>query len=211
MCQYRTITYSCGHTVHSSVRNSQQCGGIPCSYTGTPIAHTTTYHWCPPCNRGESATQGHRRANLRCRRSAQIEPSDIAAAIARENARVRRARNISVPEPASIVIPPPSVSRRGHIYCTNASHRIPARVYGETTRREAYGIPRIIEAGSKMVRGHTTHGTHSILSSWGCGIIVFLFCALLFCFLLLYTFSFFAYFLERLVLAHPVWRRSAGK
>lgn len=200
MCQYRAITYSCGHTLHSRVRNSQRCGNITCSYTGVPITQTTTYHWCPPCNRGEGAIQGHGQTNLRRRRNAHIEPSDIAAAIARENARVRRARNISVPEPTSIVVPPPSVRFRGCIYHAIASHthQTPARAFTptEAAKRVAYGIPGIIKAGEQMV-DHTTRSSF-LLDGWRRGMIVFLFYALLFCFLLLCTFSYFLYFLGHL-------------
>lgn len=142
MCQYRAITYSCGHTVHSRVRSSQECGTIPCSSSTT--VQTTTYHWCSPCNRGE----GFRRTNLRPRRSAQIVPSDIAAAVARENARTRRARNISVPEP---VIP---------LFVGRA-----VRAPFSDARREIPGV------GKQLVGA-----TRSFLGD--CGRIIVLFCAL---------------------------------
>lgn len=171
MCQYRIITFSCGHTIHSKVRNSQ-CSDIPCS-TSTPIMQITTYFSCPPCNGGEGTVQGH---NLPRRRNAQINPSDVAAAIARENARVRRARNISVPEPASAVIPPPSAS-----YTYRYSSR--AFANAEAAQRVAYGIPGNIGVGKQAV-DHTIRNTHSLSGGWRRGIVVFLFNASLFCFLL---------------------------
>lgn len=185
MCQYRIITFSCGHTIHSRVRNSQQCGDVPCSSTSAPIAQITTYYWCSPCNRGEGAVQGHKRTNLRRRRNAQIDPSDIAAAIARQNARVRRARNISVPELTSTVIPPPFASYAHRYSSANA----------EAARRVAYGIPGNIEVDKQAV-DHTIRSTRSLSGGWRRGIVVFLFYVLLFCFLLVYTFLFFAYFRE---------------
>lgn len=205
MCRYRITTYNCGHTVHSRVRSSQQCGDIPCSATNTQVVRTTTYHWCPPCNRGESPIQRFRGTNFRPRRNAPIVPSDVAAAVARENARTRRARNISVPEPASTVIPPPFVSQH-HRMNTIHTHQTPARAPSNAWR-EAYRILGIMQAGKQVVGA--VHSARSFLG--GRGIIIFLSCALLFCFLLLYTFSFFVYLLQQLVLAHLVWRLSAEK
>lgn len=131
--------------------------------------------------------QGFRRTNLRRRRSAQIVPSDIVAAVARENARTRRARNISVPEPASAVIPP-VVSQCGHSYIHRGSA---IRAPFSDARREAYRIP---EVGKQLV-GATAYSARSFLGD--CGRIVVLFCAL-FCSFLFYIGSFFVYWLEQL-------------
>lgn len=176
MCQYRIITFSCGHTFHSKVRNSQQCNDIPCS-TSTPIMQITTYFPCSTCNGGEGTAQGH---NLPRRRNARINPSNVAAAIARENARVRRARNISVPEPVSAVIPPPSASY---------THRYSSRALAnaEAAQRVAYRIPGNIGVG-KQAADHIIRSTHSLAGGWRRGIAIFLFYASLFCFLLVCTF-----------------------
>lgn len=148
--------------------------------------------------------QRFRGTNFRPRRNAQIVPSDVAAAVARDNARTRRARNISVPEPASTVIPPPFVSQHG--VNTIHTYQTPTRALSNA-RREAYGIPEVMQADKQVVGA--ARNTHSFLD--GRRIIMFVSGALLFCFLLLHTFSFFVYWVEQLVLAHPVWRRSAEK
>lgn len=141
-----------------------------------------------------------RGTNFRPRRNAQIVPSDVAAAVARDNARTRRARNISVPEPASTVIPPSFVSQCRRMSTTRTC-QTPARAL-PSARRVAYRVSRIMQTGKQVVG--TAPSARSFLG--GRRLIVLLSCVLLFCFLLLHTFSFFVYWLEQLGLAHPVWR-----
>lgn len=163
MCRYHATTYSCGHTIHTQTRGSENCDECPpVPPPGNPTQQRTAARLCPGC-----ANAGFRQEHTRPPRS-PLTPSQSAI-----NAHRRRRSNRSIPE------------------------------HGRGLHE---GIPHIIRAGINILDQplRLFSSRQEVRVTLRYARIIFLFYGLLFCYLLLYTFSFFTQVLSILVSS---WRR----